>query len=75
MRTRPLQYRHHSPSGSFLYHIKEKRLYRYIISAARNPVTGKYKQIWRSGFSSKTEAQEALRSITTSWTPGYPYRT
>ncbi|WP_420535317.1 Arm DNA-binding domain-containing protein [Alicyclobacillus herbarius] len=45
------------------------------MSAARNPVTGKYKQIWRSGFSSKTEAQEALRSITTRWTPGYPYRT
>ena len=33
----------------------------YVISAERDPVTGKYKQIWRTGFSKKGDAQAALR--------------
>jgi integrase len=35
--------------------------YGYVISAGRDPLTGKYKQIWRTGFKTKTEAREKLR--------------
>jgi len=41
--------------------IERKNGWGYVISAGRDPVTGKYKQIWRVGFNAKKEAQEALR--------------
>lgn len=42
--------------------IQHKGKYAYIISAPRDPVTGKYKQIWRTGFQTKGEAREQLRN-------------
>ncbi|MFB5189033.1 site-specific integrase [Alicyclobacillus fastidiosus] len=41
--------------------IERKNGYGYVISAGRDPVTGKYKQIWRTGFKTKAEARERLR--------------
>ncbi|MFB5192760.1 site-specific integrase [Alicyclobacillus fastidiosus] len=41
--------------------VKHGDTYRYIISVGRDPVTGKYKQIWRSGFKTKREADEKMR--------------
>lgn len=41
--------------------IERKNGYGYVISAGRDPITGKYKQIWRTGFKTKTEAREKLR--------------
>ncbi|WP_206921880.1 tyrosine-type recombinase/integrase [Alicyclobacillus acidoterrestris] len=41
--------------------IKHGDTYRYIISVGRDPVTGKYKQIWRAGFKTKREADEKMR--------------
>lgn len=38
-----------------------KGKYRYVISAERDPVTGRYKQIWRRGFASKELADKAMR--------------
>lgn len=38
-----------------------KKLYRYILSTQRDPATGKYRQIWRSGFTTKAAADEAMR--------------
>ncbi|MCL6592879.1 MAG: site-specific integrase [Alicyclobacillus sp.] len=41
--------------------IRRNGKWAYVISAPRDPVTGKYKQIWRSGFATKREADEAMR--------------
>lgn len=42
--------------------IKEGSSYTYIISAGRDPLTGKYKQVWRRGFKTKKEADEKMRA-------------
>lgn len=41
--------------------IERKNGHGYVISVGPDPTTGKYKQIWRTGFKSKTEAREKLR--------------
>lgn len=41
--------------------IRRNGKYAYIISGPRDPLTGKYKQIWRSGFETKKAADEAMR--------------
>lgn len=41
--------------------IKRNGKHGYVISGPRDSVTGKYKQIWRTGFDTKSGAAEAMR--------------
>ncbi len=41
---------------------EEDGKYGYIISVGRDPVSGKYRQIWRRGFKTKKDAQAKMRS-------------
>ncbi|GLG00127.1 site-specific integrase [Alicyclobacillus hesperidum subsp. aegles] len=50
---------------------KKNGSYRYIISAGKDPVTGKYKQIWRSGFKTRKEADEKMRAHLAELAGGY----
>lgn len=36
--------------------------YTYVIELGRDPITGKYKQLWKGGFTSKKIADEAMRA-------------
>lgn len=42
---------------------KKNGSWEYIVSAGKNPATGKYEKITKSGFRTKTEAKEAARRV------------
>lgn len=45
------------------YTTKSGRRYKFIIEAGNDPITGKRKQIKRSGFTSLKDADQALRKL------------
>ena len=42
---------------------KKNGSWEYIVSAGKNPATGKYERITKSGFRTKTEARNAARRV------------